>query len=261
MSREALRAGDELATAEMIRIRIIHKMKPSQPMAKVSGLCMIVTPTTWLMTIPTGKAKMTPKTQLIKPISMPSTITIDWIERLEAPMARITPNSRMRSMTFRLMVLAKPRPADNSDQDRHTSQEDDQHVGGGCVLAGNVRRSQDLLDLDIVIFKHLFQLIGDALLRDGVILVGGHPDRAQFIGCAQHMHQVFIIDEHRRERHIAAHAEGADDLPLGILLIDFDGDLVAYFQIRAGFEQVIADDDGILVFGNQPAPGGDGGVN
>ncbi len=46
-----------------------------------------------------------------------------------------------------------------------------------------------------------------------------------------------------------------------ILLVDLYGDLIANFQIRACIEQVIADDDGILVFGNQPAPGGDGGVD
>ena len=131
-------------------------------------------------------------TQLIKPISIPSTITIDWMDKLEAPMARITPISRMRSMMFRLIVLARPKPAYHSDQDRHASQEDDQHIGRGCILPGNIRGGHDLLDLDIVIFEHLLQLVGDALLRGGVMLVGDDPDRAQLIGSAQDMRQIFV---------------------------------------------------------------------
>ena len=37
--------------------------------------------------------------QLIKPTTMPSKITMPWISPLEAPTARITPISRVRSST------------------------------------------------------------------------------------------------------------------------------------------------------------------
>ena len=45
---------------------------------------------------------------------MPSTVIICMIERVAAPMARITPISRVRSMTLMLMVPINPRPPTNA---------------------------------------------------------------------------------------------------------------------------------------------------
>ncbi len=51
---------------------------------------------------------MAPKPQLSSPMITPSMITILSTEPSEAPMARMTPISRVRSSTFVLIVPASP---------------------------------------------------------------------------------------------------------------------------------------------------------
>jgi hypothetical protein len=55
-----------------------------------------------------GKASDAPKNQLISPMITPSTITICKIAPSLAPMARITPISRVRSSTLVLIAPASP---------------------------------------------------------------------------------------------------------------------------------------------------------
>jgi len=58
--------------------------------------------------LPIGNDRMAPINQLIQPIPNPSIITIFIKIESEAPIERITPISRVRSITFMLIVPANP---------------------------------------------------------------------------------------------------------------------------------------------------------
>ena len=57
-----------------------------------------------------GRERPIARIQLIIPIKRPSMMTMRKTAALDAPKARITPISRVRSMTFRLIVPISPRP-------------------------------------------------------------------------------------------------------------------------------------------------------
>ena len=67
-----------------------------------------IAPTALLRPQPAGKANMAPMNQLSMPMITPSTMTMRWIAPLDAPMARMTPISRVRSNTLVLMVPISP---------------------------------------------------------------------------------------------------------------------------------------------------------
>ena len=81
---------------------------PNGEKMKFRGWSNIICPNIELKTILIGTLRGMAKAQLIMPIISPSVTTTPLIMLLAAPMERITPISRVRSITFRLIMPASP---------------------------------------------------------------------------------------------------------------------------------------------------------
>ena len=109
--------------------------------------------------------------QLIKPITMPSTITMLWISRLEAPMARITPISRVRSRTLMLIVPISPSPPTMAIMTAMVKHEVHENIRLRFLVADQFRAQLGRGELDAAFLVKLLELIADPLLGDRIVLV------------------------------------------------------------------------------------------
>ncbi len=99
-------------------------------------------------------------------------------------MARITPISRVRSITLMLIVPARPKSAHDGDQDGHGHHEVNEDIGlrfVGCVTKSN---PSCVVPTWMPRACHTGQSTGrDLLLRGRVVLVGEHPQRVDLARC------------------------------------------------------------------------------
>ena len=103
-----MRAGKTLAAIDKIDTTTNHKIKP----VGVYVIWVAASKSAMLMLLDIrlliGKASSEPIAKLIAPMRNPSMITIRVRMPFDAPTARMMPISRVRSITFMLIVPARP---------------------------------------------------------------------------------------------------------------------------------------------------------
>ena len=135
----------------------------------------------------TGNDSAIASTQLISPMAVPSTMTTPITAPFEAPIARSTPISRVRSSTFMLIMPVSPSTPTSGDQGRHHQQEIDDHIEGAPLLRQPVFAHLNHGGLQALPAEGLFQglggppLGGHAAVHRGHLQHGGQPGSGMYL--------------------------------------------------------------------------------